>query len=190
MATLFLDPLSSRIVYFHRSGSGPVPTEQLVVSEDGKRGLVPSELRVVDVPDGDVPAEMHALNCAQYRYSERLTRTDVDDSAPATPSFVLPVPIRAPHVPEAGAEDWRAPLHTRTTPGYGAIAAHLRCAQAQAALRGEDPSIHPIITARARVRGIPVVVAATQILEEVEVIYDQISRAETDIELARADTSK
>lgn len=190
MATLFLDPLSSRIVYVHRCGSGPVPTEQLVLSEDRKRALVPSELRVIDVPDGELPAEMHALNCAQYQYSERMTKRDVDDSAPATPRLEPPVPIRATHELEAGAGDLLAPRHTRTTQGYREIAAHLRCAQALAALRGEDPSVHPIITARARVRGIPVVVAATQILEEVEVLYDEISRAETGIELARLDTSK
>lgn len=190
MATLFLDPLSSRIVYVHRCVSGPVPTEQLVISEDGKRALVPSELRIIDVPDGELPAEMHALNCAQYRYCDRMTKNDVEDSAPATPRLEPPVPIRATLEPGTGAGDLLAPLHTRTTPGYRAIAVHLRCAQAQAALRGEDPSVHPIITARARVRGIPVVMAATQILEEVEVIYDDISRIETGIELARLDTSK
>ncbi|MDT8840239.1 hypothetical protein ParKJ_22710 [Paraburkholderia fungorum] len=190
MATLFLDPLSSRIVHVHRCGSGPVPTEQVVISEDGKRALVPSELRVIDVPDDELPAEMHALNCAQYRYCDRMTKSDVEYSAPATLHLEPPVPIRATHEPEAGARDLLAPLHTRTTQGYREIAAHLRCAQALAALRGEDPSVHPIITARARVRGIPVVVAATQILEEVEVLYDEISRAETGIELARLDTSK
>ncbi|MDI7046945.1 hypothetical protein QMN58_25895, partial [Escherichia coli] len=173
---LFLDPLSSRIEYVHRCGSGPVPTEQVVISEDVKRALVPSELRVIDVPDDELPAEMHALNCAQYRYCDRMTKSDVEYSALATLRLEPPVPIRATHEPKAGARDLLAPLLTRTTQGYREIAAHLRCAQALAALRGEDPSVHPIITARARVRGIPVVVAATQILEEVEVLYDEISR--------------
>jgi hypothetical protein len=193
MATLFLDPQSHRIMYFSRSEYDPIPTDILVISNDGKRAFSTAEMRAVDVPDAMLPVGLHTLNCSLYHY-------DCDESDIVN---VIALPMALERVGEA--KPLRGPAKSTerphvhngdALPGLAfrlseraageSVAAQLRCVQAQAALRGENPDLYPIVAARARVRGITVLQAATEILGEIEAIYEEISAAETAAELAKA----
>jgi hypothetical protein len=193
MATLFLDPHSYRIMYFSWSGDDPIPSDIVVISNDGKRALSPVELRAVDVPDSMLPVGLHALNCSSYHY---LTSESDNGNACAQPMAIERVEkaktscsaVESPAPPCDLSED-SSPRFAFRLNGRAAtesIAAQIRCMQAQAALRGESPELYPIVAARAQARHIAVLRAATEILEEVEAIYGRISDAETAAELASA----
>jgi hypothetical protein len=180
-------------MYFSRSADDPIPTDILVISNDGKRALSSAELRAVDVPDSTLPVGLHTLNCSLYRYIAHESDTG---NAIAYPMAVEQVgETKAPHGPAQSPESpnnrdgdafsgFAFRLNERAA--SESVAAQIRCIQAQAALRGESPDLYPIVAVRARARGIAVLRAATDILEEIEVIYEKIAAAETAAELARA----
>lgn len=196
MATLFLDPQSQRIMYFSRSANDPVPTDILVISGDGKRTFSAGEPRSVEVDDILLPSGLHALNCSEYRYCADPgdTNTAIAHTLPlqrADKAHAPCGPIPGPENHGTAAVDAGRTIVARLGESGADVylAVQLRCIQAQAALRGESEDLYPIVVARAQARGIGVLLAATDILEEVETIFEQISAAEAAVESANAGVS-